>query len=471
MESHTAIAKSGTHRGNFGGVPSPKDVQAHDADRDSFLSAVGTLLPPEARRDPAEGNHAKPSSEPGAVQYRDKQPVAPGKSDGTRHPEEVADSCATPTCKNPNGSLGPGNLDRAAGDRKGQETHGAAGMSDAMEDDPLSANGKRAAEPGETPVVRKLARERAPENGRRAPSAVPTGETGNPVNTPAPYSEDESVNLRYSPSADSQSRPFHPEALTHPGYRDTEGKASNRSPAAINVKHRIRTPKDPAHQAAEPPRVGSPRPSGQGELPTATWNGPPAPEDRDLTDDRPRSSGSGALPSGVVEADRSLGEPEVSTGDILTGKGGHGQSPERRLFSPRLMERITERMMVLNRGERVEMRIDLKPEVLGGIRLHMESEDHQMTIRIVAELPMVKELIEHQLHQLRLDLQERGIDVGSLDVRTQQEAGQADIGRHPRPSTGNRDRHGVRHDRDDSGAPVQTWHSPSGAATLIDYFV
>jgi flagellar hook-length control protein FliK len=65
-----------------------------------------------------------------------------------------------------------------------------------------------------------------------------------------------------------------------------------------------------------------------------------------------------------------------------------------------------------------EVKIDLKPEFLGQVRLQIVTENHQVTVRIFAELPVVKEMIENSLQQLRADLQQQGLEIDGLEVFT-----------------------------------------------------
>jgi flagellar hook-length control protein FliK len=63
-----------------------------------------------------------------------------------------------------------------------------------------------------------------------------------------------------------------------------------------------------------------------------------------------------------------------------------------------------------------EMRIQLKPESLGHVRLNISTNQHQVMVKVVAELPMVKELLESNLPQLRAELQGQGLEIDKFDV-------------------------------------------------------
>lgn len=63
-----------------------------------------------------------------------------------------------------------------------------------------------------------------------------------------------------------------------------------------------------------------------------------------------------------------------------------------------------------------EMRIQLKPESLGHVRLNISTDHHQVMVKVVAELPMVKEILESNLPQLRAELQGQGLEIDKFDV-------------------------------------------------------
>ena len=68
-----------------------------------------------------------------------------------------------------------------------------------------------------------------------------------------------------------------------------------------------------------------------------------------------------------------------------------------------------------------ELKIDIKPEHLGSLKIKIISEQQHMTAKISAENVHVKEIIEHNLDQLKTDLNKGGITVDSVDVSVDQE--------------------------------------------------
>jgi len=85
-------------------------------------------------------------------------------------------------------------------------------------------------------------------------------------------------------------------------------------------------------------------------------------------------------------------------------------------LSSQTIDQIVRRASIQLRNGHNEASIELKPEYLGHIRMQVSTENHQVTVRILAELLPVKEMIENNLHQLKADLQQQGLDVDKLEV-------------------------------------------------------
>jgi len=89
---------------------------------------------------------------------------------------------------------------------------------------------------------------------------------------------------------------------------------------------------------------------------------------------------------------------------------------DQRDLSAQTIDQIVRKASIQLRNGHNEASIELKPEYLGHIRMQISTENHQVTVRILAELPFVKEMIENNLHQLKTDLQQQGLDVDKLEV-------------------------------------------------------
>ncbi len=86
------------------------------------------------------------------------------------------------------------------------------------------------------------------------------------------------------------------------------------------------------------------------------------------------------------------------------------------------LDQIVRKAAIHLRNGQHEARIDLKPEFLGHIRMQVISENQQVTVRILAEHGFVKDMIENNIHQLKADLQQQGLEVDKLDVSVSRDA-------------------------------------------------
>jgi len=72
--------------------------------------------------------------------------------------------------------------------------------------------------------------------------------------------------------------------------------------------------------------------------------------------------------------------------------------------------------MVRNTDGRSVIRIQLKPEVLGDVRMTITSENHHVAVRMITEHATTKDIIESQLHHLKAELDRQGLIVEKVDV-------------------------------------------------------
>ncbi len=81
-----------------------------------------------------------------------------------------------------------------------------------------------------------------------------------------------------------------------------------------------------------------------------------------------------------------------------------------------VLNQIVDRAVFKLSNGQSEVRIDLKPDFLGPVRLQIVTESHQVSLRILAESHAVKGIIEGNLGQLKNDLQTQGLKVDEIDV-------------------------------------------------------
>ncbi|MEE4356272.1 MAG: flagellar hook-length control protein FliK [Desulfococcaceae bacterium] len=71
-----------------------------------------------------------------------------------------------------------------------------------------------------------------------------------------------------------------------------------------------------------------------------------------------------------------------------------------------------------------EIKISLKPESLGHLRMNISSENQHLSIKIMADSHMVADIIESNVAKLKADLQSQGLQILRLDVSVSQDSKQ-----------------------------------------------
>ena len=145
-----------------------------------------------------------------------------------------------------------------------------------------------------------------------------------------------------------------------------------------------------------------------------------------------------------------------------------------RSLASQTMNQIVQKAVLLNINGQNTVQIDLKPEFLGHIRMHIMTESHQVAVRIVAELPFVKDMLENNLNQLKAELQAQGLQVDELEVSVAHDDRAADDRyrkaaevRRARVSRNNR----ISAEGDAEPQKIRHGVQPDGMAqTAVDYF-
>jgi flagellar hook-length control protein FliK len=103
-----------------------------------------------------------------------------------------------------------------------------------------------------------------------------------------------------------------------------------------------------------------------------------------------------------------------------------------------IIKQIVEKVNLSSNKEHNKITIKLKPEILGNLRLNISTENHHVTIKVMADSPMVKEMLENNLHHLKNGFVNHGLEIGSFDVMVGDQ-----------PESFNKERHfsGFRRDR------------------------
>jgi flagellar hook-length control protein FliK len=93
-------------------------------------------------------------------------------------------------------------------------------------------------------------------------------------------------------------------------------------------------------------------------------------------------------------------------------------------FQAQTLDQIVQKAALNLKNGQNEVQIHLKPDFLGQIRMQIITDSQQVTVRIFAEFPAVKELIENNAHLLRSELQNHGLDIDELEVSVSQHSDQ-----------------------------------------------
>lgn len=85
-------------------------------------------------------------------------------------------------------------------------------------------------------------------------------------------------------------------------------------------------------------------------------------------------------------------------------------------FQKTVMDQIVEKATLRSMNDRTEVRIQLKPESLGDVRMSIVSEKNHLVVQMVADRAETKEIIEGQLHHLKAELDKQGLTVSRIEV-------------------------------------------------------
>jgi flagellar hook-length control protein FliK len=81
-----------------------------------------------------------------------------------------------------------------------------------------------------------------------------------------------------------------------------------------------------------------------------------------------------------------------------------------------ILSQVIDKTSVSLRNGLSSIEIKLKPEALGNLKMHISTENNQVSIKIVTEGQLVKEIVENNIMQLKSDLQSQGIEITKVEV-------------------------------------------------------
>jgi len=123
----------------------------------------------------------------------------------------------------------------------------------------------------------------------------------------------------------------------------------------------------------------------------------------------------------VVDAKIKPTEPATATPKAQSaGSTTAAPEPDKtvldRVSEARVLEQISRRIRLQPKNGANEIRIQLKPETLGQMQLRVLAQDQTISVKMVAETAMARDIIENNIGQLRADLNALGLNVEKLDV-------------------------------------------------------
>jgi flagellar hook-length control protein FliK len=142
------------------------------------------------------------------------------------------------------------------------------------------------------------------------------------------------------------------------------------------------------------------------------------------SDDRPLDNGDDldgqslqkpALPSGGSQGLLSRLEAKSGQG-VVPATGEKEIVPQDKALQSDVIRQIVQRMALHTQGGQSKMVIHLKPEYLGNVHMQVLTENHQVTVRMMADSIGVKEIVEQNLQHLRAEMQHHGLEIQKFDV-------------------------------------------------------
>ncbi len=85
-------------------------------------------------------------------------------------------------------------------------------------------------------------------------------------------------------------------------------------------------------------------------------------------------------------------------------------------LSTSVMDQIVDKANLRTIRGRSEIQIRLKPEFLGNVHMNIATERQQVVVRVLTDQPMVKDIIDTHLHQLKTELQHQGLTIDKFEV-------------------------------------------------------
>lgn len=121
--------------------------------------------------------------------------------------------------------------------------------------------------------------------------------------------------------------------------------------------------------------------------------------------------------------DPTLSFSTLPVGEKVVAASGHitAVPTAAEIFPKENFHQLVERALFTVRGELSEARIALKPDHLGHVQMKIVTENNLVSIKIITESLMARDLIDSNANQLKADLQQQGLNVENIEVAVSDE--------------------------------------------------
>ena len=221
-----------------------------------------------------------------------------------------------------------------------------------------------------------------------------------------------SVNLRGFEKAEGRLKDFREESgRTNRDVNDKEPAAQKLRMGLVKGSTEESVQKEPGIEAATP-RLGiDAKDAGSETVKVKALGG-------DLTHKKVEKTESNSGENSNLSS-RNFSTPDKGAGAISQAK--EPQAFTKSAQADTLRQIVNKAALNVGSG-RSEFKIDLKPESLGHLKMQILTENNQVTVRILAENPLVKDMIESNLGQLKANFQNQGLEIEKFDVSVAQDS-------------------------------------------------
>jgi len=123
----------------------------------------------------------------------------------------------------------------------------------------------------------------------------------------------------------------------------------------------------------------------------------------------------------IQDATRTMTE---KSGAIQTAPSERTEATAAQRFQATVMDQIVDKANLRSVQGRSEIQIRLKPDFLGNVQMNIAADKEQVVVRMITDHPVVKEVVEANLHHLKTELQHQGLTIDRFEVTVNPDAGQ-----------------------------------------------